>query len=40
MGNSYFVAIAGVVTIVMGVIARELLVIFGKYKVMKSEVVM
>ena len=40
MGNGCFVAVAGVVTIVVGVIAGELLVIFGKYKVMKSEVVM
>jgi hypothetical protein len=40
VGNSCFVAMAGVVTIVVGVIARELLVIFGKYKVIKSEVVM
>jgi hypothetical protein len=39
MGNSYFITIAGIVRIIMGIIARELLVIFSKYKVMKSEVV-
>ena len=39
MGNSCFITIAGIVIIVMGIIARELLVIFGKYKVMKSEII-
>jgi hypothetical protein len=39
VGNGCFVTIADMVIIVIGIIAGELLVIFGKYKVMKSEVV-